>query len=33
MNTELIAQLAALFLIVGAGPLVVVLISLRQGSL
>jgi hypothetical protein len=33
MNIELVAQLATLLLIVAAGPIVVVLISLRQGSI
>jgi hypothetical protein len=33
MNFELIAQLGSLFLIVVAGPLVVVLLSVRQGNL
>lgn len=33
MTAELIAQLAALFLIVGAGPIVVVLLYARGGNL
>jgi hypothetical protein len=33
MNLELISQLATLFFIVAAGPLVVVLISLKQGNI
>ena len=33
MNFELIAQLGALFFIVAAGPLVIVLLSTRQGNL
>lgn len=33
MNIELVVQLLSLGLIVGVGPIVVVLITLRQGSL
>jgi hypothetical protein len=33
MNLELISQLATLFFIVAAGPIVVVLISLKQGNI
>lgn len=33
MNFELIAQLGSLLLIVIAGPLIVVLLSARQGNL
>nr|YP_009692053.1 photosystem II protein psb30 [Microrhizoidea pickettheapsiorum]QEG77732.1 photosystem II protein psb30 [Microrhizoidea pickettheapsiorum] len=33
MNFELIAQLFSLFLIVGAGPIIILLLYLRRGSL
>jgi hypothetical protein len=33
MNIELIAQLATTFLIVGAGPIIIVLLFFRRGSL
>ena len=33
MTAELIAQLAALFLILGAGPIIVVLLYVRGGNL
>jgi hypothetical protein len=33
MNLELIAQLVSLFLIMGAGPIVVVLLFARGGNL
>jgi hypothetical protein len=33
MNLELLSQLGTLLFIVAAGPIVVVLISLRQGNL
>lgn len=33
MNLELIAQLTTLFLIVGAGPIIVVLLFFRRGTL
>nr|YP_009538706.1 photosystem II reaction center protein [Lepocinclis ovum]AYQ93765.1 photosystem II reaction center protein [Lepocinclis ovum] len=33
MNTELIIQLASLILIVASGPIVIGLLSLKQGNL